>query len=97
MRWRDLAATVTPQPESLRTARGPHWPSRRLTEWLHRAKGHFGAVILNTRRSARAELLEIARAIRFTSIAASLASSKYGSPGQRSRRSALPPVFAHGI
>ena len=34
-----LSATVTPPPESLRAAGMTHWSSRRLADWLCRAKG----------------------------------------------------------
>ena len=34
-----LAATVTPPPESLQAAGVTHWSSRRLADWLRRAKG----------------------------------------------------------
>ena len=34
-----LSATVTPPPESLRAAGVTHWSSRRLADWLRRAKG----------------------------------------------------------
>ena len=40
-RWGDreiLAATVTPPPESLRAAGVTHWSSRRLADWLRRAR-----------------------------------------------------------
>ncbi len=34
-----LATTVTPPPESLQAQGVTHWSSRRLADWLHRAKG----------------------------------------------------------
>jgi len=34
-----LSTTVTPPPESLRTAGVTHWSSRRLADWLRRVKG----------------------------------------------------------
>ena len=34
-----LAATVTPPPESLQAQGVTHWSSRRLADWLRRARG----------------------------------------------------------